>query len=357
MKDNTYLIIMAGGTGTRFWPMSKTEKPKQFLDILGTGESLLQMTYSRFLEIIDADKIFVITNEAYSDWIKEQIPSLPDKNILLEPYRRNTAACIAYGSYKIHQLDPDANIVATPADHAIFNERKFFETIKVALNSTDDKRLITLGIKATRPETGYGYIQYLQNTLEPVKKVKTFTEKPEISLAEKFIESGDFVWNAGIFIWSSKAIINAFKQYDPIYNDAFEDFGQAYNTERENNFVKKAYAQSKGISIDYSILEKSPDVYMVLGDFGWSDLGSWNSVYQLKGKDNQGQVIEGNVMSFHSKNNMVVGSKEKLIVLYGIEDHLIADCDNTLLVCPRNLESEFRDILKSVKNEKGDKYL
>lgn len=358
MSTNIYVVIMAGGSGTRFWPYSRDAKPKQFLDVLGTGRTLLQMTFDRFNEITTADKIWVVSNEKYGSLIEEQLPELEHHQVLLEPEKRNTAPCIAYASYKILKQDPNAVLIVSPSDHAIFKEKEFEKVISNAVTgASEEERLITIGIRPNRPETGYGYIQYLSDPGVPVKKVKTFTEKPKVDLAAKFIESGDFLWNSGIFVWSVEAIIKAFEIHDEEIASLFAGGLNEYYTENEPLFIKKAYSQAKNISIDYAIMEKAENVYVVPGEFGWSDLGSWNALHEIKDKDENNNVIEGSVLTYDSKDNYIKGSKEKLTVIQGTEGFLIADFDDVLLVCKKEDSSVFRDFITDAKANKGEKYI
>lgn len=356
-KDN-YVVIMAGGIGSRFWPYSRNNHPKQFLDVLGTGSSLLQMTFERFHNICPPENIYIVTNESYAELVKEQLPSLSDDQILLEPIRRNTAPCTAYACFKIGQKNPDANIIITPSDHAIFKEAIFEDAILKCLEaSAKADRLITLGIKPNRPETGYGYIQYHKKNGQYAHKVKTFTEKPQLELAKKFIESGDFVWNAGIFIWNYQSIKAAFEKYMPDLAEVFEEGSTTYFTENEAAFIQKAYSQAKNISIDYGIMEKAENVYMVLGEFGWSDLGSWNSLHEIKDKDEGNNVIDANALTYEVENCVVKAPKDKLMVLQGLDGFLVAECDNVLLICKKDLEQKFREFVSDVKSKKGTQYL
>lgn len=358
MNKNIHVVIMAGGTGTRFWPYSRNNKPKQFLDVLGTGRSLLQMTFDRFKKDIDTENIWVVSNYIYENLLGEQLPELPKENILLEPSKRNTAPCIAYAAYKIREKDPDGVMVILPSDHIIFKEEEFLRVIESAVSGADDQRLITIGIEPNRPETGYGYIQYLEGDEDDkLRKVKTFTEKPEIELAKKFIESGDFVWNAGIFVWSIKAIINAFEKHQPELAETFEEGREKYFSENEPGFVKQAYTVCKSNSIDYAIMEKAEEVYVVLGDFGWSDLGSWNALHEIKKKDDHENVIEGDVMLYNAKNNYIISESDKLIVAHDLDGYLIADFKDVLLICKKEESSVFRDFVNDVKTHRGDKFI
>jgi mannose-1-phosphate guanylyltransferase len=358
MNQHFYVVIMAGGVGTRFWPYSRNNRPKQFLDVLGIGSSLLQITYQRFQKICPGENIYVVTSETYEKVVMEQLPGLPHDQILLEPGRKNTAPCIAYACYKIRKKDPDAVMVVTPADHAIIKEIEFIEVIKKSLHYAEEKDiLITLGIHPNRPETGYGYIQFHFDSKNAIKKVKTFTEKPQIELAKKFLESGDFVWNAGIFIWNVKAIIRAYEKYLPELAEIFENNSGAFFTEAENRAIQKIYSVIKIISVDYGIMEKADNVYVMLADIGWSDLGSWSSLHDIKEKDKNKNVFEANAISYDTVNSIILGPKGKLIVVEGLDGYLVADCDDVLLICRKDNEESIRTFVKDAKNKKGDKYI
>ncbi len=361
MDSNTYVVIMAGGVGTRFWPFSRADKPKQFLDIIGCGKTLIQLTFDRFVSQVPVENIYVVSNKRYKNLIKEQLPEISNDQLLLEPFQRNTAPCVAYASYKIASKNPDANIIVTPSDHAIFNDAAFMATINTALKvSASGEKLVTIGIQPHKPETGYGYIQFIKehgSVKNKINKVKTFTEKPALELAKKFLESGDFVWNAGLFVWQAKSIISAFEKYDKDNAILFEEITKYYFTSKETSKLLEAYSLAKNISIDYAILEKAENVWVVLGDFGWSDLGAWDSLYELREKNEEGNVIEGNVTTYDVKNCIINGTNEKLIVVEGLENYLIADNGNSLLICKRGNENQMRAIVKDVKINKGDKFL
>jgi mannose-1-phosphate guanylyltransferase len=357
MNNNNYVVIMAGGIGSRFWPYSRTSKPKQFQDILKTGRSLLQMTFDRFIKHVPTENIYVVAHQDYAALIKEQLPQLTDQQILLEPLRRNTAPCIAYASYKIAKLNENAIITVAPSDHLITDDVAFISAWDTAKTAAEDQqKLITIGLKPHSPETGFGYIQFLE-TNGSVKKVKTFTEKPEKALAEKFIESGDFVWNSGIFVWGVKAIKSAIKDSLPEMAELFEEAAPAFNTKNEEEAIHTAYAQSNNISIDYGIMENSQKVYVVLGDFGWSDLGSWNALHEISDKDIYENVVHANALLYDTKNTLVKGPKDKLIIVQGLTDYLVAECDNVLLICKKSNEQKFRDFVADVKENKGKEFL
>lgn len=356
MNKNIHVVIMAGGTGTRFWPYSRNEKPKQFLDVLGTGRSLLQMTYDRFSDDIANENIWIVSNEIYKDLLAAQLPELPSGNILLEPSKRNTAPCIAYAAYKIQQQDPDGIMVILPSDHVIFREKEFLKVISSAVEAADDEKLITIGIEPNRPETGYGYIQH-DDSSNVLKKVKTFTEKPELEIAKKFLESGEFVWNAGIFVWSVKAITSAFEKYDPDLAEIFAEGSNIYFTDGEKKFIKTAYSLSKNVSIDYAIMEKAQQVYVVLGDFGWSDLGSWNALHEIKEKDDAENVLEGDILTYACQNNYIIGKSDRLILAQDLDGYLVADFKDVLLICKKEDSGVFRQFVSDVKEQKGEKLI
>jgi len=289
MNKNDYCVIMAGGIGTRFWPISRSSHPKQFIDILGTGQTLLQQTYNRFIRICKKENIYIVTNEIYKNLILQQIPDISEDQIVCEPSRRNTAPCIAYSCYKIYIKNPDANIVVSPSDHIIIKEDAFVEVIHAGLKaSATNDWLLTLGIKPSRPDTGYGYIQFNKDIAsgeeKRIKKVKTFTEKPALEMAKSFLLSGDFLWNSGIFIWKAKNILSAFEIYLPEIASIFKEGEKKYNTSKEKSFITNAYAICRSISIDYGIMEKADNVYVLQSDFGWCDLGTWGSLYETRTK-------------------------------------------------------------------------
>lgn len=356
MNDHPYIVIMAGGVGSRFWPYSKNSKPKQFLDVLGTGRSLLQMTYDRFREVASPNQFFVVTHESYVELVQEQLPELAIHQILSEPLRKNTAACIAYAAYKIASFDPDATLVVAPADHLILQEGRFLQTILTAISEAQaPHRLLTIGIKPNRPETGYGYIQYLESEQECHSfKVKTFTEKPTAILAKTFVESGDFVWNSGMFVGKVNSWIEAFQGHLPDLADAFEEGKVVYGTAEEKEFVLRTYTQVKNISIDYGVMEKSNHVHVILGDFGWSDIGSWQSLHELREKDAQNNVVEANALLFETENCFVKTDSDKLVVVQGLDNYLINESENVLLICKLDAEHKFRDFVANAKKKGAD---
>jgi len=358
--NNHYVAIMAGGIGSRFWPKSRTAYPKQFLDILGLGRTLIQMTYDRFTRFIPKENIFIVTNADYVKIVKKQLPELADSQILGEPVRKNTAPCVAYISNKIHKLNPNAVMIVAPSDHLVLNTDAYIEISNKAIDfAAKNDALVTLGIVPSRPDTGYGYIQYdEESSKENVFKVKTFTEKPTLEIAKKFLKSGDFLWNAGIFIWNVKSVINAFNKHQPDIAEAFSTQADIYNSDKEKKFIKKAYELSPNISIDYGIMEKSDNVYVIPSEFGWSDLGTWQSLYERYEKDYLGNAVSGkNVMIFDSSNNMIMVPDEKLVVLEGLENYIVVDTGDSLLVCQRNKEQEIKQMTAEIKKLKGEQYL
>ncbi|WP_234735993.1 mannose-1-phosphate guanylyltransferase [Tellurirhabdus bombi] len=355
--SQTYVVIMAGGVGTRFWPFSRTNNPKQFHDVLGTGRTLLQQTADRFEGICDKSAIYIVTSEEYKDLVKEQLPFLDDDQILLEPVRRNTAPCIAYATYKIAARDPNANIVVAPADHIILKEEEFRSTIRTALQATDSHDiLVTLGIQPSRPDTGYGYIQYLTESEGSVKKVKTFTEKPHLELAQQFLDSGEFVWNAGIFVWNVKSINKAFDTYLPETAEIFAEGTPYYYTEQEQPFINKAYSQCKSISIDNGIMEKANNVHVVLSDFGWSDLGTWKSLYEVSEKDANSNSTDGKLILYNTTNSIIKTPKDKLVVINGLDGFIVAEFDNVLLICRKEEEQKVKEFVADAK-EHGTQFV
>ena len=334
----------------RFWPYSRNSRPKQFLDVLGTGRTLIQSTVDRFLPICPVQNIYVVTHEEHAALVKEQLPQLDEDQILAEPMRKNTAPCILYASYKIALRNKDAVIMVSPSDHLILKEAEFEEVIKKATDQAKAQdKLITLGITPTRPETGYGYIQY-HTEKSFAKKVKTFTEKPELSLAKKFIESGDFVWNSGIFIWGVQAILKAFQEHLPEMTEVFEEIKSRLNTNEEREVILTAYAQSKSISIDYGVMEKAKNVYVCLGNFSWSDLGSWASIHEITQKDKNNNAVSANALIYDSRNCIIKGSKDKLIVAQGLNGYLVGEFGNVLIVCEKDKEEQFRRFVNDVKS-------
>ena len=361
MNKKNYAIIMAGGVGSRFWPMSRSTYPKQFLDILGTGETLIQQTFRRLSKVCPSNNILVVTNKKYKDLCLNQLPEIKKSNILCEPAMRNTAPCLAYAAFKVFHENKDANMVVAPSDHLITNEDEFTKVINDCLKaSAKEKCLLTLGINPSRPDTGYGYIQFNDDLLESnhnIFQVKTFTEKPDQELALQFIDSGDFLWNSGIFIWKAETIILAIRKHLRDLYDIFETGNEYYNTSDEVEFIDRVFPGCKNISIDYGIMEKSENVYVYPADFGWSDLGTWGSLYaNLKMDENKNGVIGNNVKLYNSSQNIVNVNKDKLVVLQGLDGYIVAESNNTLLICKKDDEQQIKQIVADIKREKGEDF-
>lgn len=363
MKSHNYCIIMAGGVGVRFWPLSTTAQPKQFIDILGTGQTLIQMTWNRFRKIIPAENIYVVTNLQYRELVMQQIPEIPEEQVLCEPARRNTAPCIAYASYKIFQKDPKANFVVAPSDHIILQEENFLTVIRKALEvSASNPYLLTLGIHPNRPDTGYGYIQFKENHvfvgIPEIRKVKTFTEKPVLEMAETFLRSGDFLWNSGIFIWSAQSILEAFGRHLPEISSLFREGSSAYNTPDEAEFIREAYGVCTNISIDYGVMEKADNVLVFMADFGWSDLGTWGSLYeQLPKNEHQNAIVSSNAIMYDSSSCIVNLPKGKLAVIQKLDGYIVVENNEMLLICKKEDEQDIRLFVNDVKSLKGDQYI
>jgi mannose-1-phosphate guanylyltransferase len=359
-NKNHYVAIMAGGIGSRFWPMSRTAYPKQFLDVLHTGKTLVQWTYDRYAKFIPAENIYIVTSDEYVDIVKEQLPLLPVANILAEPSKKNTAPCIAYVSFKLAQINPEAKFIVAPSDHLILEEDRFQDIALQALDFVDHiKALVTLGIKPTHPNTGYGYIQYEE--LEVTKgmyKVKTFTEKPDLEIAKSFLASGDFLWNAGIFAWKANSILAAFEKYQPEMYELFDQEKMHFNTPEEANAIQRIYPQCTNISIDIAIMEKANNVYVMPSSFGWSDLGTWNSAYENMEKDYLGNAVASdNVIVIDATKCMVNAPKDKLVVLQGLDDFIVVDTKDVLLICHKEKEQSIKEYVGEVKRNKGEKYI
>ncbi len=353
---------MAGGVGSRFWPMSRKDTPKQFLDILGTGETLLQMTYRRFRNIVPPENIYVVTSEDSSDIVVSQL-GIDAGHVLAEPLRRNTAPCIAYGVFRIMSENPDAVIAVAPSDHLIKKEDEFRRVMDEAFRfAGENEALLTLGIKPDRPETGYGYIQ--ANTMQPVsgydnlQKVKAFTEKPELAMAKIFLESGDFYWNSGIFIWKASVILESYDRHLPDIFHTFNDGRALFSTPSEKEFIIRAYAQCSSISVDYGIMEKADNVYVICTDLGWSDLGTWGSLYLHSSHDrNDNAVLNSRAFTYNSEGNIISLPKDKIAVVQGLDDYIIIDTGDVLLIVSRDQEQNIKKYLEDVGREEGEKYL
>lgn len=355
MQKNYYAVIMAGGVGSRFWPVSTRKFPKQFHDMLGTGDSLLQRTFKRLNKLIPTENILIATNKDYKSLVMEQLPDLAENQMVLEPAMRNTAPCILYSAMKIEKLDPNAVMIVAPSDHWIENEHAFINAIQAAFDACEKNDiLMTLGIHPAYPNTGYGYIEF-ENGTGTIKKVHNFTEKPNLETAEKFIEQGNYLWNAGIFIWSVQSILKAFKNYLPEMNALFSEGGKVYNTDFEADFIEDNYRLAENISIDYGIMQKAENIYTLPVDFGWNDLGTWNSLYEKLEKDgNNNAVVNAKTVFREAKNNMISTSKDKHVVIQGLQDFIVVEKDNVLLICPKKDEQDIKQIAAAVKEHFGD---
>lgn len=357
-KDN-FCVIMGGGIGSRFWPFSRKTLPKQFLDFFGTGRSLLQQTFDRFNQIIPTENILVVTNDMYAGLVKEQLPELKPEQILLEPTRRNTAPCIAWAAYHIYAINPNANIVVAPSDHLILKGEEFLSAIEKGLEfvAKSDK-LLTLGIKPNRPETGYGYIQIAEQTCENVYKVKTFTEKPELELAKVFVESGEFYWNSGLFMWNVNSILQKIEELLPELAAKLSPGKGIYGTPGEKAFIDENFPACPNVSIDFGVMEKADNVCVSLGDFGWSDLGTWGSLYDLSDKDEDANVaLKCQTLMYESKRNIVALPPGKLAVIEGLDDYLIAESDNVLLICRKDAEHAIRKYVNDAQIKLGEDFV
>lgn len=357
--NNNYCVIMAGGIGSRFWPFSRKSFPKQFQDFFGTGRSLLQQTYDRFRKIIDEDKIIVITSVRYQELVQEQLPDLSPDQILLEPARRNTAPCIAWASYHILAKDPKANIIVAPSDHLILKETEFLLAVEkgLAFVAQSDK-LLTIGVKPNRPETGYGYIQIDEPQGDNFYKVKTFTEKPELEIAKVFVESGEFYWNSGLFMWNVQTIIQAFQNYLPDIASELSPGLIRYGTPQEIEFINENFAACPSVSIDFGLMEKADNVCVTLGDFGWSDLGTWQSLYELSAKDESNNVtLKCQSLTYNSENNIIALPKDKLVVVEDLNGYLVAESDNVLLICKKENEQAIRRYVYDAQQTAGEIFI
>jgi len=359
MNNNRYCVIMCGGVGSRFWPFSKAAMPKQFLDFFGTGRSLLQMAFDRMQGIVPVENILLITNESYGPLIKEQLPEIKDNQILLEPTRRNTAPCIAWAAHHIKAINPDAKMMVAPSDHLILNEDKFRASVISAYEFIEQRdALVTMGIKPTRPETGYGYIQVGEQVTGNFAAVKTFTEKPNEDLARVFLKSGEFFWNSGMFFWSADSIIKALNDHAPEVNAIFEMGKECFGTAGETQYINTHFEACPSISIDFAVMEKAPNVYVETVDFGWNDLGTWRSLYDHSPKNRDGNVTQNcKALLFNSHNNIVAIKGDKLVVTSGLEGYIVADVDDALLIVPLDEEQRIKQYVNEVKSLYGDKYL
>ena len=358
-----YVVIMAGGIGSRFWPASRTARPKQFLDILGLGKSLIRLTFERFLNLVPASNILVVTHADYKNIVEEELPELSEAQILCEPSRQNTAPCVAYAAFKIRELDPNASFVVAPSDHLILKEEEFLRKIEQGLEFvSQNKALLTLGIRPTNPNTGYGYINFEKADGENgIFTVKQFTEKPDLKTAETFLAGGEHLWNAGIFLWNTVTLLEAFRNFQPDMYRQFDSIAHHLNKAEERTVIDKLYPTVEAISVDYAIMEKADNIYTLPADIGWSDIGTWGALHEISEKDNRQNAVlaENNekVILHESENCLVRSSNpEKLIILGDLNDYIVIDEEDVLLIYPKNKEQEIKPLLKKVEDKFGPKY-
>jgi len=357
-NSNYYAILMAGGVGSRFWPVSTQDFPKQFHDMLGTGDTLIQKTFNRLAQLIPEENIFILTNERYNDLVFEQLPQVTKRQVVLEPAMRNTAPCILYASLKIQKENEDAVMIVAPSDHWIEDEQAFSDNVKTAFDYCESNdALMTLGITPTFPNTGYGYIEYDKSSSTEIKSVNQFREKPDYKTAKSFIDQGNFLWNAGIFMWSAKSVISAFKNNQPELFQLFESGFSAYNTELEEEFIKENYKKAENISVDYALMEKSTNVSVIPATFDWNDLGTWGSLYDKLDKDEgNNAVVNAKTLLEDSSGNMIRSKKGKVVVIDGLKDYIVVDKEEVLLIFPKEKEQDIKKVLQNVKVKFGEQY-
>ncbi|GGK33471.1 mannose-1-phosphate guanylyltransferase [Yeosuana aromativorans] len=358
MNKNYYAILMAGGVGSRFWPVSTQEFPKQFHDMLGTGDTLIQKTFHRLAKLIPQENIFILTNERYNDLVFEQLPSVTKRQVVLEPAMRNTAPCILYASLKIQKENPDAVMIVAPSDHWIEDETAFTNNVQQAFDfCSQNDALMTLGIQPTFPNTGYGYIEFDKTSAIDIKAVNQFREKPDYETAKEFIEKGNFLWNAGIFMWSVKSVVEAFQNNQPKLYELFKNGISVYNTDKEYDFIQENYPKAENISVDYAIMETSKNVYVIAAEFDWNDLGTWGSLYDKLDKDASGNaVVNSRTLTEDASGNMIRSKKDKIVVVDGLNDYIIVDKEDVLLIYPKSKEQDIKKVLQKVKNTFGEQY-
>lgn len=359
MKNkNYYAILMAGGVGSRFWPVSTEDFPKQFHDMLGTGDTLIQKTFHRLAKLIPEENIFILTNARYNDLVLEQLPSVTKRQVVLEPAMRNTAPCILYASLKIQKENPEAVMIVAPSDHWIENEKAFSDNVQQAFNfCSKNNALMTLGIQPTFPNTGYGYIEYDKTTTDAIKSVNQFKEKPVYEVAKQYIAQGNFLWNAGIFMWSAKSVVQAFKSNQPELFALFEKGIDVYNTDFEDDFIRDNYGKAENISVDYAIMEKSSNVYVIAAEFDWNDLGTWGSLYDKLDKDQtKNAVVNARTLTEDASGNMIRTQDDKIVVVDGLQDYIIVDKEEVLLIFPKTKEQDIKKVLQKVKDKFGEHY-
>ena len=358
MNKNYYAILMAGGVGSRFWPVSTQDFPKQFHDMLGTGDTLIQKTFHRLANLIPKENIFILTNERYNDLVLEQLPEVEQRQVVLEPAMRNTAPCILYASLKIQKENPDAVMIVAPSDHWIEDEKTFSKNVQQAFDfCIENDALMTLGIQPTFPNTGFGYIEYDRASVEAIKSVNQFREKPDYETAKRFISQGNFLWNAGIFMWSVKSVIKAFKKNQPDLFKLFESGIGAYNTSNEKQFITENYVNAEDVSVDYAIMETSTNVYVIAAEFDWNDLGTWGSLYDKLDKDESNNaVVNAKTLSEDASGNMIKTKADKIVVIDGLSDYIIVDKEDVLLIFPKSKEQDIKKTLQKVKDKFGKQY-
>jgi mannose-1-phosphate guanylyltransferase len=358
MNKNYYAILMAGGVGSRFWPISTQDFPKQFHDMLGTGDTLIQKTFNRLANIIPKENIFILTNERYNDLVFEQLPEVTKRQVVLEPAMRNTAPCILYASLKIQKENKDAVMIVAPSDHWIEDENAFTQNVQQAFDFCENNdALMTLGITPTFPNTGYGYIEFDKTSNNTIKPVNQFREKPNYDTAKEFIAQGNFLWNAGIFMWSVNSVVDAFKNNQPKLFQLFEQGCEVYNTDFEDDFIRDNYAKAENISVDYAIMEKSKNVYVLPATFDWNDLGTWGSLYDKLNKDeNNNAVVNARTLTEDASGNMIRTKNDKVVVVDGLQDYIIVDKDEVLLIFPKTKEQDIKKVLQKVKDKFGENY-
>lgn len=358
MKSNTYVAIMAGGVGSRFWPASRTARPKQFLDILGVGKSLIQLTYERFLKIVPKENVFIVTNGIYKDLVRQHLPDLTNNQILCEPSRNNTAPCVAYTAFKLYDLDPLANFIIAPSDHIILKEDAFIRQLQKALAVTaEEEVLVTLGIAPTRPDTGYGYIKYdaKKQPAIGVFKVDEFKEKPSLAVANEYVAAGNYLWNAGIFVWRASTILSSFEQHATDIYDILSKGNRKYNTDKEQQFINKNYPNTPSISVDYAIMENANNIYTIPSDIGWSDLGTWASLHAESPKDEHGNAVRGSETMLQQVEDCLIRlPKGKLLVARDLEDYIIVDEKDVLLIYPKSKEQDIKALTADLKKTYGE---
>ena len=357
MNKDYYAILMAGGVGSRFWPVSTQDFPKQFHDMLGTGDTLIQKTFNRLAKLISKENIFIL-NERYNDLVFEQLPMVTKRQVVLEPAMRNTAPCILYAALKIQKENPNAVMIVAPSDHWIEDEQAFVQNVQMAFDfCSSNEALMTLGITPSFPNTGYGYIEFDKSSTNPIKPVHQFREKPDYETAKSFLAQGNFLWNAGIFMWSVKSVISAFKNHQPDLYALFEKGNEVYNTESEEAFIKDNYAKSDNISVDYAIMERSKNVFVLPATFDWNDLGTWGSLYEKLPKDsNENAVVNSRTLTEDASGNLIRTKRDKIVVIEDLNDYIIVDEDEVLLIFPKTKEQDIKKVLQKVKDKFGEQY-